>query len=142
MIYIEEDSFEKQISILNFLSERENLEIIMWLFPESKTRCFCDISLAPKDLLEGKPVTTYGDDFQAKKTKRVKATKDLFSKIQNEKKAIAENCDSLVLYRPETKQWLACTIEHEHILMIDDNSLLETLTNEGLKASLEEPSWW
>jgi len=142
MIYIEEYSFEKQISILNFLSEKEDLEIIMWLYPESKTRGFCNINLAPKDLFEGEPVTTYGDDFQTKRTKRIKATKDLFSKIQNEKKAIAENCDSLVLYRPNTRQWLACTIEHEHLLMIDDDSLLKTLTNEGLNASLEEPSWW
>jgi len=142
MIYIEEHSFEKQISILNFLSEREDLEIIMWLFPESKTRSFCTINLAPKDLLEGEPVTTYGDDFLAKRTKRVKATKELFSKIQNERKTIAENCDSLVLYRPQTKKWLACTIEHEHILMIDDNDLLETLSNKGFNASLKEPSWW
>jgi len=142
MIYIEEHSFEKQISILNFLSDTEELEIIMWLFPESKHRSFCDISLAPRDLLEGKPATTYSDDFQAKKTKRIKATKNLFDKIQNEKKTITENCDSLVLYRPKTKQWLACTIEHENILMIDDDSLLEVVSNQGYNASLEKPSWW
>ena len=142
MIYIELDSFEKQISILNFLSEREELEIIMWLLPESKIQNFCNINLAPKNLLEGEPVTTYDDDFRANKTKRAKATKELFSKIQSEKKAITENCDSLVLYRPKTKQWLACTIGHERIILIDDNSLLETLSNKGLCPSLKEPNWW
>jgi hypothetical protein len=142
MIYIEELSFEKKISILNFLSKRESLEIIMWLYPEAKARSLCDINLSPKDLIEGESITTYGDDFQVKKTRRVKATKDLFAKMQNEKKLIVENYDSLILYRPQTKQWLACAIEHEHILLIDDDSLLETLSSKGLKASLEAPDWW
>ena len=45
-----------------------------------------------------------------------------------------------MLYRPQTKKWLACAIEHEHILMIDDDSLLEILTNESYNASLKEPN--
>ena len=141
MIYIEEDSFEKQISILDFLSNQEELDIIMWLFPESKKRNFCNINLAPKDLIEGKPITTY-DDFQAKRTKRVKLTKDLINKIQNEKKTISENCDSLALYRVESQEWLACTIEHEHIVLVNDDNLLQPILKEAFNASLKEPTWW
>ena len=103
MIYIKEESFDKQISILHFLSKKEELDIIMWLFPESKIRSLCDINLAPKNLQEGDPVTIYDDDLQVKKTRRVKTTESLFIKMQNEKKTITENCDSLVLYHLKIK---------------------------------------
>lgn len=53
MIYIEETSFERQISLLKYLSKIEELEIIMWLYPESKSRNLCGIKLAPKGLNEG-----------------------------------------------------------------------------------------
>lgn len=142
MIYIKEESFDKQISILHFLSKKEELDIIMWLFPESKIRSLCDINLAPKNLQEGDPVTIYDDDLQVKKTRRVKTTESLFIKMQNEKKTITENCDSLVLYRTQTKKWLACIIGHEYIVLVDDDSLLDTVTKQGFNASLEEPSWW
>ena len=141
MIYIKEYSFEKQISILDFLSNQEELDIIIWLFPESKNRNFCNINLAPKGLMEGKPITTYDDNFQAKRTKRVKVTKDLISKIQNEKKSISENCDSLALYRPKSEEWLACTLEHENIVLINDDNLLESIINQGFKASLEKTTY-
>lgn len=64
------------------------------------------------------------------------------AKIIDEKKAIVDNCDSLVLYRPNEKQWLACTIEHERMIMVNDDNLLSSILSEGFNATLESPEWW
>jgi len=141
MIYIEETSFDRQISLLKHLSKNEDLEIIMWLYPESKSRNLCGIKLAPKGLNEGEQVTTY-ENFKPNKTMRTVVTLNLLAKIIDEKKAISDNCDSLVLYRPNEKQWLACTIGHERIIMVNDDNLLSSISSEGFNTTLKSPEWW
>ena len=142
MIYIENLTFEKQVLVLRYLCKSEELEIIMWLFPESKVRSICDINLTPRDTIEGEPVTIYNDGYVAYKTKRIKVTVDLLDKIQISKEQIFLNCDSLVLYRPNDKQWMASLIGNENIVMVNDDSLLQIITNQGFNATLQTPNWW
>jgi len=142
MIYIENLTFDKQLSVLKYLSKIEELEMIIWLFPESKIRSICGINLAPRNLIEGESVTTYDDGYVTHKTKRLKVTVDLLDKIQNAKEKIFSDCDSLVLYRPKHKQWMSCLITNENIVMVNDDSLFTMMTNQGFNATLTAPNWW
>jgi hypothetical protein len=142
MIYIEEKLFEKQLELLSFFNSPEKLDLIIWFFPETKLRTICGLTLAPKDLVEGEQITTYGDGFKPKKTRKVKFTSDLLIKIKASSKAIQENCDSLALYPHGEKKWLVCMIEHEGICLVSDNSFIEALLSKGFNASLEKPEWW
>ncbi len=142
MIYIEDLTFEKQFLVLKYLCKTEALDIIIWLLPESKAASLCDINLTPRDTIEGEPVTTYDDGYMANKTKRIKATMALLEKIENSKEHILMNCDSLVFYKPNDTQWLACIVGNENILLISDDSLFEMIKKQGFNASLKAPSWW
>ena len=142
MIYIENLTFEKQIPILKYLCKIEELDIIIWLLPESKAESICEINLAPIDTIEGEPVTTYCDGDISNKTERTKVTMTLLEKIKNSKEYILMNSDSLVFYKQNDKQWLSCVIGNENILMISDDSLLATIKKQGYKASLKAPDWW
>ena len=103
MIYIEEKLFDRHIDLLQFLKSQGDFDIIVWFFPESKLRNICDLKLAPKDLLEGEQINTYGDGFKPRKTRRVKLTSDLLNRFREAAKEIQLNCDSIALYRPGDK---------------------------------------
>ena len=58
MLYIETESFDNQVELIEYFLESGGHEVIFWFFPESKNRGICDLKLAPKDLVEGEQVTT------------------------------------------------------------------------------------
>lgn len=142
MIYIEEKIFDRQVDLLDYFRSHGEFDLIIWLFPESKTRNICDLKLAPKDLIEGQQVTKYEGGFKPRKTRRVKLTSDLLIKIRKSSNVIKSNCDSLVLYPPNEKEWIVCTIEHEGMCLVNDDSLFKKLDSEGFNPSLEKPEWW
>ena len=98
MLYFENDSFEKQIELVEYFSIIGNHDVMFWIFPESKCRNICDLRLSPKDLVEGNPVTTYGDGSMGKRTRRTTLDSNLVEKIRECKNDIKENCDSIVIY--------------------------------------------
>lgn len=142
MIFNEEKIFERHIDLLEYFRSQGEFDLIIWFFPESKLRNICRLKLAPKDLIEGEQVTTYGDDFLPKKTRRVELTLDLLNEIRNFAKEIQSNCDSLALYRPSEKNWAFCTIEHEGMCLSRDDNLIDELLSQGFNASLKKPEWW
>ncbi|MBU1568056.1 MAG: hypothetical protein KJ630_20835 [Proteobacteria bacterium] len=142
MLYIETNSLDQQIELIKFFSCNGEYDAIFWLFPKSKSREICDLKLAPKDLLEGKPVTTYGDGYKPHKTRRVKLTKEFFYKISDSRKSIEKQCDSVVIYKPNEEEWLACAIGHENMCLVRDESLKPELSKFGFKVTSEKPEFW
>lgn len=142
MLYLETKSFEKQIELIEYFLESGEHEVIFWFFRESKKRGICDLKLAPKDLVEGEQVTTYGDGLKPKKTRRVKLDLELVEKIRNSSKEIQSNCDSIVLYKTKETSWIACTIGHEGMCLIKNDELQNALHENGFNALGEPPNWW
>lgn len=142
MLYIETSSFDDRIELIKYFTKNGDHELIFWLLPESKARSVCDLKLAAKDLQEGEPVTTYGDDFKPNKTRRAKITYDLIGKICDSKDYININCDSITIYRKEEKAWLACTVGHEGMCLVKDDKHKLPLLEIGFDASNSKPEWW
>jgi hypothetical protein len=130
MIYIEEKLFERQVDLLEYFRSKGDFDLIIWFSPESKLRNICKLKLAPKDLIEGEQVSSYGD-YQPRKTRRIELSSNLLKEIRHSAKEILSNCDSLALYRPTEKNWAVCTIEHEGMCLASDENLIDELVSEG-----------
>ncbi|MBI5075497.1 MAG: hypothetical protein HZB62_10095 [Nitrospirae bacterium] len=142
MIYLEEKQFDRQLDLLGSFLAKGEFDLIIWFSPESKRRSICNLGLAPKDLIEGEQVTTYGNGFKPNKTRRTKLTADLLTNIREASRDIQVNCDSLALYPADKKNWIACTIEHEGMCLVSDDSLIDTLASKDFNPSLEKPQTW
>lgn len=141
MIYIEEKDFNRQIQLLTFLAGSTELSICAWLYPESSVS-----ELAGFEVTENSeslmPVTTYENGFQPKCTSLVLANQSSLSAFSAAYSELKENCDSLALYKKTESSWLAATIGHEGMCLVQDNNLLNSLLQAGYSASSEAPSWW
>jgi hypothetical protein len=142
MIYIEENSFERQIDLISSLASQAPFDLVAWLYPESTINNIIGTSVSKSITVNAMPVTTYGDGFVASCTQRLRVTDLLINMIMEEKKLITENCDSLCIYSHESPEWQACTIGHEGMILVRDTSLLGDLKSLGFNASLHAPSWW
>ncbi len=142
MIYLKENKFDRQLDLLGYFLAIGDFDLIIWFFTESKSKGICNLGLAPKDLIEGEQVTSYGDGFKPQRTIRTKLTTDLLAKIRNAARDIQANCDSLALYPADKKNWIACTIKHEGMCLVSDDSLIDVLRSKGFNPSLEKPETW
>lgn len=142
MIYVEEKSFSRQIDVIEHLNTIEKFDVILWFYLGNKQQNICGLKLAQKSLIEGEQITHYWKDQKPHKTRRVSLTTELLTDIRASEKSISKNCDSIALYRPGIKEWLACAISHEGMCIIREDQYLEALKVSGLNASTEKPEWW
>jgi len=141
MIYIEEKDFNRQLELLSFLSASIDLNICAWLYPESTATELAGIEATnnPFSLLS---VTTYENGFSPKCTSLTPATKGTIDSFGVSCEELKENCDSLALYKNNQSAWLAATIGHEGMCLVQDESLLTSLTEAGFSATTTAPDWW
>jgi len=142
MIYVEEKWFSKQIDFLRFFLGEGELEIIIWMYPESKFTHLVGLSLEHGVDVLGEAVTGYKNSGIASRTVRQPLTKELIDLAENNRRNISRNVDSFVLYKPGEFEWLACTIGHEGMCLVQDESSLKELIGAGFNASVEAPTWW
>lgn len=88
------------------------------------------------------PVTIYGTGIKPRHTKPVEASALNITAFGEAVSDIAANCDSLALYGEEEESWFAATIGHEGMCLVQDESLLSSLSEAGYSVSTEPPSWW
>lgn len=142
MIYIEENSFERQMHLFSELASQESFELVIWLYPESCIDSIIGVNVFESTTVNAMPVTTYENGVVARCTQRLILTEMLINKITQEKDFVAQNCDSLCVYSPKNPEWQACTIGHEGMILVRDTALLSDLIALGFDASLHAPSWW
>ncbi|UVK98793.1 hypothetical protein [Pseudomonas sp. B21-048] len=142
MIYIEENSFARQIQLISEFVNQEPFELVIWLYPESSIDRIIGENICASTIVNAVPVTTYESDGVARCTQRLQLTDMLINKITQEKDFISQNCDSLCIYSPKSPEWQACTIGHEGMILVKDTALLNKLKALGFNASLHAPSWW
>jgi hypothetical protein len=142
MIYIEENSFERQIDLISALASQAPFDLVAWLYPASTIDTILGVSIYKSTTVNAVSVTTYTNNFIASCTPRLRATNAVINNITKEKDLIANNCDSLCIYSPENPEWQACTIGHEGMILVRDLALLSYLKSLVFNASLHAPSWW
>ncbi|MEH6448471.1 MAG: hypothetical protein V7765_07360 [Oleispira sp.] len=142
MIYLEEKWFSKQMDFLKFFLETGEFEVIIWMYPESKFSHLSGLSLESGADILGKPVTIYEDGHVPSRTERQPLTKYLIDLVEINRRNVSRNVDSFVIYNADEFEWLACTIGHEGMCLVQDESKINDLTDAGFSASLKAPNWW
>ncbi|PLY05687.1 MAG: hypothetical protein C0625_12770 [Arcobacter sp.] len=141
MIYVEEKDFDRQIQLLSFLASLDDLTICIWLYPESTATKLAGIEVAQKSL-SLTPITTYGDGSIPKCTVPTSASLTTMKLIGSSYNELKKNCDSLALYKKSESSWIAATIGHEGMCLVQDDTLLSCLIKAGYPASTRAPDWW
>ena len=143
MIFITEKKLERQLALLQLASQLTGATVfIAWLYPGLKLTSFAGLAVTSdsNDLL---PVTTYGGSLEKTlNTKPLHLTVNLVAELVQGGTELFRSCDSLAIYRADEKDWLACTIYHEGMCLVKDNTLLPQLIAQGFSATEEAPSWW
>jgi hypothetical protein len=141
MIYVEEKDFNRQIELLSYLANSHDANICAWLYPESKVRELAghEVTSNPSSLT---PATEYEDGHKPRCTAPTAASSAAINSFAGSHAALKKNCDSLALYKINESSWLAVTIGHEGMCLIQDNSLLNSLIKAGYAASTDAPDWW
>jgi hypothetical protein len=141
MIYIQESGFKRQLELLALLSKIEPCELVTWLYPESRIKHLAGI-LVVKNHSDLLPVTKYENGNEPKCTKSVPATSDFLLALKPFSSKFKRNSDSIALYPVGAKCWSACTVGHEGMCLVKNETLLSNIQNAGFSASLRAPSWW
>jgi hypothetical protein len=141
MIYVEEKDFNRQIELLEFVARYRDSSICAWLYPESRVAELVGIEVTdnPRGFV---PVTTYEDGFLPKCTAPILATSKSIRAFGSAYSELKKNCDSLALYQKNQSSWLAATIGHEGMCLVQDDSLLNSLIQAGYSATTRAPEWW
>lgn len=141
MIFVEEKAFKNQIALLSFLAESEDYNICAWIYPEQVVSELIGLSVSdnPLGLI---PVSTYDNGHKPRCTKLLPASKTSFRLFSVAKAEIIKNCDSLALYEADQVNWVASTLGHEGMCLVQDDRLLNNIIRAGFNASLEAPNWW
>ena len=141
MIYIQESSLASQLLALEFLSGLLPCTLVLWNYPEvTKQR----IPLLGSELLgQGfSPVTEYSDSFVPVHSRPRTAKPSLISYLNNFGSEIKASVDSICIYPQASLDWVACTIGHEGMCLVKDDTYLEPLLAKGFNASTKAPEWW
>jgi len=141
MIFVEEKDFNDQVALLSFLAESGDYSICAWLYPDQVASELIELSVSdnPLGLI---PITTYENGHKPRCTKLLPASKTNFRLFSVAKAEILKNCDSLALYENDQVNWVAATIGHEGMCLVQDDNLLNAIVRAGFNASLEAPNWW
>lgn len=140
MIYVEEKKFDRQLDLIEFVSLGQEVEIVIWMYPESNLDTLFGYDLIKSS--DAEHVTTYEDGTIAKRTPRLKISKEVIDLIRTKKQLLNKNCDSICLYLLGEFNWLGCTVGHEGMGLIKDDRFYETLIENSFNASFNAPSWW
>jgi len=142
MIYVEEKWFSRQIDFLRFFLGERDLEIIFWMYRESKFTHLSGITIERGSNIPGHPVTTYDDGTISSRTIRQPLTVELITLVENNRRNVSRNVDSIVLYEPSKHEWLACTIGHEGMCLVNDDAYIEKMQKVGFCATRKTPKHW
>jgi hypothetical protein len=145
MIYVVEQRFDQQLALLRLASQLVGGGIIVaWLYPESNAKSVAGLSVGDEShgLL---PVTTYGSgpqSEQGRNTEPTNLTDALVDELLRMQSKVTRCCDSLAIYLPNERDWIACCIHHEKVCMVRDVSLLPQLAAHGFSPTTEAPAGW
>lgn len=142
MLYIEDSDDELWLALAEVLSEREICDMVLCLYPDSASDSFPEPFSAPRDpeLLER--VTEYPDGSEPACSGRVRVSAALVALLQPYTGEFEDWGDSMLLYPPRERQWIAAFIPHQRIAFVRDVRLEAFLDAAGIEASTEAPEDW
>lgn len=142
MLYIEDSDDELWLGLIEVLSERELCDMVLCLYPDSEPDDFPEPFAAPREFEPLERVTAYPDESEPPCSGRVRVSAELIDQLLPETGEFEDWGDSLLLYPPRERQWLAAFIPHQRVALVRDDKLQGFLDAAGIQASTEPPEGW
>lgn len=141
MLYIEDADDDLWLDLVEVLGERELCDMVLCLYPGSDElfpRPFVS-TVVPESL---ERVTQYPDGDEPPCSERASVSADLLGGLRSCTGEFEDWGDSLLLYPPRDRRWLAAFIPHRRVALVRDGRLREFLAAAGITASVEPPLGW
>ncbi len=116
-----------------------------WSFashPDSVPEAFPEpflVSQVPERL---ERVTTYPDGTEPPCSARIPVSAELIDDLRPHVGDFEDWGDSLILYPPRERKWVAAFIPHERVILVRDVRLGDFLDAAGIPVRLEAPEGW
>ncbi|MBJ6726354.1 hypothetical protein [Geomesophilobacter sediminis] len=139
MLYILGDTSKTWEAVARILAAREKVDMVALYYPGTEIPPSPFLVAARFEDLE--PVTTWDEDASATASARMHVNSQFLGSLA------ALSFDSfegdLALYPPRTREWIACAIPHEKMVLVRDDQLLGPLREVGVPALDTAPDgWW
>ena len=142
MLYIEDSDDELWLGLIEVLSEREICDMVLCLYPDSEGDSFPEPFTTPGGQEPLERVTTYPDGSEPPCSGRVRVSAELIDLLRPETGEFEDWGDSLLVYPPRERRWIAAFIPHQRVALVRDVKLQGFLDAAGIQASTEPPEGW
>ncbi|MDY0339935.1 MAG: hypothetical protein RBS17_01815 [Coriobacteriia bacterium] len=139
MLYIEDSDDDLWLDLVELLSERQIHDMVLCLYPGSGSDDFPEpfsVSCSPDSLEQ---VIVCSDGNEPPCSGRVRVSGELLDLLRSYTGEFEDWGDSLLLYQPRERQWVAAFIPHQRIALVKDVRLQDFLDAAGIKAGTESP---
>jgi len=142
MLYIEDADDELWLSLVEVLSEREICDMALCLYPDSESAAFPEPFSPSREPESLERVVAYPDGDEPPCSGRVRVSAELVDLLRPCTGEFEDWGDSLLLYPPRERQWVAAFIPHQRVALVRDVRLQDFLDAAGIEASTESPRGW
>lgn len=142
MLYIEDSDDELWLQLVELLLERHACDMALCLYPDSGPDDFPSPFSAAREPEPLERVIAYPDGDEPPCSGRVQVSADLLDQLRPSTGEFEDWGDSLLLYPPRERQWVAAFIPHERVALVRDVRLQDFLDAAGIDASTEPPEGW
>lgn len=142
MLYIDDADDGVWLGLVEVLSERQICDMVLCLYPDQDAGDFPEPFSAPaeQELLER--VTVYPDGSEPPCSGRVQVSAELLDVLRPCTGEFEDWGDSLLLYPPRERRWVAAFIPHRRVALVQDEKLRDFLDAAGIDAITEPPPGW
>jgi|GEM_PF-3839287 len=142
MLYIEDSDDELWLRLVEVLCERGIHDLVLCLYPDSDPAAFPEPFSASRSPESLERVTAYPNGNEPPCSGRVRVSAELIDLLRPYTGEFEDWGDSLLLYPPRERQWVAAFIPHQCVALVRDVRLEDFLEAAGIEASTESPQGW
>lgn len=142
MLYIEDADDGLWLSIVELLGERQICEMVLCLYPDSEEDGFPEPFTTSHDPEPLERVTAYPDGREPPCSARLPVSASTLDVLRLAVGEFEDWGDSLLVYPPRERQWIAAFIPQRRVVLVQDVRLEDFLDAAGIEASTEAPPGW
>lgn len=142
MLYVADEDGAEWLSVVEVLSEQAAYDMVLCLYPDSQPDAFPEQFTSSPSQEDLERVTTYEDEEAPPCSERLRVTAHTVEMLRPHLGDFEDWGDSLVLYPPRERTWMAAFIPHERVVLIRDVRLRDFLDAAGVPVCMEAPEGW
>lgn len=142
MLYIEDSDDGLWLTIAEVLSERQVCDMVVCAYPGEELEDLPQPFFVADDLESLERVTEISGGDEPLCSNRVPVSAGLIDMLHEYVGEFEDWGDSLLLYPPRERKWIAAFIPHQRVALVRDAKLKDFLDAAGITASTEPPPGW